>query len=166
MSEKKYIMDTVAASQKINRMALEIAEQVDESKAPLILIGIEENGCVIADAVANELNKHLFMEVVVHRIGINKQQPQEVTLRQKYDYHGKQLVLVDDVTNSGKTLLYALKPLMNYYPAKIMTLVLVERMYKRFPVQPDFVGLSLATTEEDHIQVEVSGNQIIGAYIE
>ena len=106
------------------------------------------------------------MEVVVHRIGINKQQPQEVQLRQEYDYHSKQLVLVDDVTNSGKTLLYALKPLMNYYPAKIMTLVLVERMYKRFPVQPDFVGLSLATTEEDHIQVEVSGNQILGAYIE
>lgn len=166
MSEKKYIMDAVSASQKIKRMALEIAEQVDELKAPLILLGIEENGCVIADAVASQLRKHLSIEVIVHRIGINKQQPQEVILRQEYDYHGKQLVLIDDVTNSGKTLLYALQPLMNYYPSKIMTLVLVERMYKRFPVQPDFVGLSLATTEEDHIQVEVSGNQIIGAYLE
>ena len=76
------------------------------------------------------------------------------------------MLLIDDVANSGKTLLYGLKPLMEYYPRTIQTLVLVERMHKLYPVKPTYVGLSVATTLEDHIQVEVSNGEITGAYIQ
>jgi len=74
-------------------------------------------------------------------------------------------VLIDDVANSGKTLLYALKPLLEFYPRTIQTLVLVERMYKLYPVKPDYVGISVATTPENHIEVEVVDGQITGAYV-
>jgi len=75
------------------------------------------------------------------------------------------IILIDDVTNSGKTLLYALKPLLDWHPRTIQTLVLVERMHKMYPVKPDFVGLSISTTLEEHIQVETIDGKIMGAYV-
>jgi pyrimidine operon attenuation protein/uracil phosphoribosyltransferase len=74
-------------------------------------------------------------------------------------------VVIDDVANSGKTLLYALKPLLEAHPKSIQTMVLVERMHKLFPVKPDYVGLSLSTTKENHIQVEVMGGELTGAFV-
>ena len=69
------------------------------------------------------------------------------------------------VCNSGKTLLYALKPFIASQPKKIQTLVLVERTHTSFPVRPDYVGLSIATTIQEHIFVEVKGEEVIGAYL-
>ena len=75
------------------------------------------------------------------------------------------MLLVDDVCNSGKTLLYALKPLLEQHPAKIEIMVLVDRMYKQFPVKPNFVGLSVATTLEDYIEVTVDNGNILEAVL-
>jgi pyrimidine operon attenuation protein/uracil phosphoribosyltransferase len=44
-------------------------------------------------------------------------------------------------------------------------MVMVERMHKLYPVKPDYVGLSVATTLEDHIQLEVTNDEVVGAYI-
>jgi pyrimidine operon attenuation protein/uracil phosphoribosyltransferase len=82
------------------------------------------------------------------------------------DFDGKTIILIDDVTNSGKTLLYALKPFLECYPKKIQTLVLVERSHKAYPIHPDYVGLRLATTLLDHVCVEFDGGEITGAFIE
>lgn len=91
--------------------------------------------------------------------------PVDIVLSKQLDFNDKNILLVDDVANSGKTLLYALKPLLAFHPKRIQTLVLVERMHKLFPVKPDFVGLSVATTLQDNIIVEVEGDEITGAYI-
>jgi pyrimidine operon attenuation protein/uracil phosphoribosyltransferase len=61
--------------------------------------------------------------------------------------------------------LYALKPLLNFYPRRIQTMSLVERMHKSFPVKIDYIGLSIASTLQDHIQVEVEDGEVAGAYI-
>jgi pyrimidine operon attenuation protein/uracil phosphoribosyltransferase len=58
-----------------------------------------------------------------------------------------------------------LKPLLNFHPKRIQTLVLVERMHKLFPVKPDYVGLSISTTLQDHIQVEVKDGEVLGAFV-
>ena len=79
--------------------------------------------------------------------------------------NGINIVVIDDVANSGRTLLYALKPLLEAHPKSIQTMVLVERMHKLFPVKPDYVGLSLSTTKENHIQVEVLNDELIGAFV-
>jgi pyrimidine operon attenuation protein/uracil phosphoribosyltransferase len=81
------------------------------------------------------------------------------------DFNNLNIVLADDVSNSGKTLLYALKPLLQYHPKTIRTLVLVERMHKLFPIKPDHVGLSIATTLQSHIQVEVVDGEVTGAFM-
>ncbi len=89
----------------------------------------------------------------------------EVFLNREIGFNNQSVILIDDVANSGKTLLYALKPFLNFQPRKIQTLVLVERTHKTFPVQPDYVGLSVATTLEEHIFVELQDDEITGAYL-
>ena len=97
---------------------------------------------------------------------MDKSRPGKVTLSEQLNFDDLHVVIADDVTNSGKALLYALKPLLDFHPKTIQTLVLVERMHKLFPVKPDYVGLSVATTLQDHIQVEVVMEEVMGAYID
>jgi pyrimidine operon attenuation protein/uracil phosphoribosyltransferase len=75
------------------------------------------------------------------------------------------VIIIDDVANSGKTLLYAVKPFLEFQPKKIQTLVLVERSHNNFPVRPDYVGLSISTTLQEHIFVEVKDGEVTGAYM-
>ena len=88
-------------------------------------------------------------------MSLDKKNPKEVTLSRQPDLQNQVVILIDDVSNSGKTLLYAIKPFLDSNPKKIQTLVLVERSYNTFPVKPDYVGLSVATTLQEHIYVEV-----------
>ncbi len=62
--------------------------------------------------------------------------------------------------------MYAIKPMLLFYPRKIQTLALVERTHKSFPIALDYVGLSISTTLDEHIYVEVEGEEIGGAWTE
>jgi pyrimidine operon attenuation protein/uracil phosphoribosyltransferase len=71
------------------------------------------------------------------------------------DLDGKVVLVVDDVANTGRTLFYACKPLMEILPARLETAVLVDRKHKSFPIRVDYVGLSLATTLKENIDVQI-----------
>lgn len=72
---------------------------------------------------------------------------------------------MDDVANTGRTILYAMKPLLSYSPKKIRNAVLVERKHKLFPISPDYVGLSLSTTMHEHIKVVLSDKDNVGIFL-
>jgi pyrimidine operon attenuation protein / uracil phosphoribosyltransferase len=163
---RKTILTQIQAEQKLHRMALELAEKLSGDDAPLIIIGIRKNGEVIAAQIAGYLKKYISNPITQLWVQMDKSHPDTIEISEPLDFSGKHVVLVDDVTNSGRTLLYALKPLMNSYPLSIQTLVLVERMHNQFPVKADYVGLSVATTLQEHIQVEVENGEVIGAYME
>jgi pyrimidine operon attenuation protein/uracil phosphoribosyltransferase len=165
MSTKNYILNKQLAIQKLNRMALELAETLSEDLAPLIIIGIRNSGTVIAEKLGKFLAGYIKNEIEIISVTMDKSHPSTVTLSKSMDFNNVHVVFVDDVTNSGRTLLYALKPLLDFYPKSIQTLVLVERMHKLFPVKPDYVGLSIATTLQEHIHVEVINGEIEGAYV-
>lgn len=165
MTEKNYILNREVAVQKLNRMALELAEQLSGDTAPVIVIGIRNSGTVIAEKVGALLKGYITNEVKIIFVTMDKTHPTTVTLSEIIDFNNLHVVIADDVTNSGRTLLYALKPLLDFHPKSIQTLVLVERMHKLFPVKPDYVGLSIATTLQEHIQVEVVDGEVLGAYI-
>ena len=165
MPGKNDILNQEVANQKLNRMALELAESLSGDDTPVIIIGIRNSGTVIAEKIGALLKTHVQNPVQVISASMDKTKPDTVTLSEKLDMNGLHIVIADDVTNSGKTLLYALKPLLEYHPKSIQTLVLVERMHKLFPVKPDYVGLSVATTSQDHIQVEVENGEILGASV-
>ena len=73
------------------------------------------------------------------------------------EYVKKVVILVDDVLNSGKTLMYAAKHFLTTPLNKLSTLVLVDRNHNRYPIKADYVGLSLATTLQEYINVELKG---------
>ncbi len=162
---KNYILTKAIAEKKMLRMAYEILEN-NAGETEIILAGIRESGSIVARNIQQLLQKISNINADVVTVSLDKKNPKEVTLSKPIDFTGKILILVDDVTNTGKTLLYALKPFLAYQPEKIQTLVLVERSHKIFPIHPDYTGLSVATTQQEYIYVEVEGSEVKGAYIE
>jgi pyrimidine operon attenuation protein / uracil phosphoribosyltransferase len=165
VKNKNYILSAAVAEKKLQRMALEIAER-NYDAPQLILIGIKENGIVIAKKISGYLPLHFKGEVVVLELALDKKKPAAVTLSAAMDFNNKTIILIDDVANSGSTMLYALKPLLGQHPKKIQTLALVERTHKTFPVAVDYVGLSVSTSLDEHIYVEVENGEVLGARME
>ena len=163
-TDKKYILSKEVVEKKLRRMAFEILENnIDEKE--IILAGIRESGSVVAKVIQQMLGEITSIKTELITISLDKKEPTDVSLSRSIDLNGKVIILIDDVSNSGKTLLYALKPFIEFHPKKIQTLVLVERTHTSFPVRPDYVGLSIATTLQEHIFVEVKGTEVIGAYL-
>ena len=163
--QKKYILSKEVAEKKLRRMAFEILENnIDEKE--IILAGIRESGSVVAKVIQKMLGEISAIKTELITITLDKSEPTNVSLSKAFDFNGKVIVVIDDVSNSGKTLLYALKPFIVSHPKKIQTLVLVERTHTSFPVRPDYVGLSIATTLQEHIFVVVDGTSIAGAYLQ
>ncbi len=161
---KNYILDASVAGKKLRRMALEIIENnADEND--LILAGIRESGSVIARNLQQLIAEYSSIHTELITISLDKREPKEVTLSHNLDFNNKVIVVIDDVANSGKTLLYALKPFLAFQPRKIETAILVGRSHNSFPIQTDYVGLTVATTLQDHIYVEVDGEKVTGAYL-
>jgi len=158
------ILDAATIQKKLKRMALEILEKNGGEKE-IILAGIKENGSVVAENIRSYLAELSPVKTPLIHITLDKRQPGKIMLSDTPELNNKVVLIIDDVSNSGKTLLYALKPFLDHQAKSIQTLVLVERRHNSFPVHPDYVGLSIATTLQEHITVEVDGENITGAYL-
>jgi len=163
--EKNYILDQVRAAKKLRRMAYEIIEN-NAGEQELVLAGIRESGTVMAKNIQKLLAEISNVRTDLFIVTLDKHFPTTVTLSKEGNFDNKIIIVIDDVAMSGKTLLYAMQPFLAFHPKKIQTLVLVERSHKAFPVKPDYVGLSIATTLQEHIYVETEGEVIKGAYLE
>jgi pyrimidine operon attenuation protein/uracil phosphoribosyltransferase len=163
--EKNYILSPEVAAKKLKRMAFEILEN-NFGETGFILAGIRDSGTVIANTIQELLKEIAGLHSELITVSLDKKSPKEVTVSRQLDFQNKVIILIDDVSNSGKTLLYAIKPFLDSNPKKIQTLVLVERSHSSFPVKPDYVGLSVATTLQEHIYVEVEKGRVKGAWLE
>jgi pyrimidine operon attenuation protein / uracil phosphoribosyltransferase len=162
---KNYILTEAVVEKKLQRLALEIAEQnIDETQA-IILLGIKQHGLLVAQIIQQHLQKHFPGKIDLIEVSLNKDKPTDIVYSQSIDFNDATIIVIDDVSNSGKTLLYAIKPLLNFHPHKIQTLCLVDRAHKQFGIKPDYVGLLVNTTLQEHIQVEVVDGKIKGAYL-
>ena len=165
--KKVLILDNEAIQQKTTRIAYQIVEDnYDESE--LIIIGIRPNGYGYSQQLKREIEAIDGMKVTLIELDLNKKVPLEGEIKLdlgKKTLDNKVVIIVDDVANTGKTLYYALKPVMEYSPKKVQAVVLVDRQHKLFPVSPDFVGLSLSTTLQEHIIVEFDSKGAGAAYL-
>lgn len=164
-TKKNYILSKEVAEKKLRRMALEIIEN-NSGEKKLILAGIRESGSVVAKCIQKMLAEFSSIKTELISIKLDKHKPGAVTLSKKIDFDDQVIIVIDDVADSGRTLLYSLKPFLDFHPRKIQTLVLVERSHNSFPVSPDYVGLSVSTTLQEHIYVEVDKEKVLGAYLE
>lgn len=163
--EKKYILTGASAEMKLRRMAFEVIEN-NRGVERIFLAGILENGMTLAKLMQKELELVSDLKTELLEIHLNKKNPTECTVPHADKLKNEVVVVIDDVINSGKTFLHALVPLLGSEPKNIQTLTLVERSHKTFPVHADYVGVSLSTTLEDHISVEIQDGKIIGAYLD
>lgn len=153
--KKTQILDTEEIKQKTRRIAYQIVEENYDEKE-LVIIGIKPNGYRYAAQLKKEIEQIDGMQVSLISLNLNKDKPLEDKIELEASKKGldnKTVILVDDVANTGKTMYYALKPIMEFSPRKVQAAVLVDRQHKLFPITPDFVGLSLSTTLQEHIQV-------------
>ena len=164
MKEKK-ILDKEQIQEKIKRISYEIYEENFDDKS-ILICGIEKNGSIIAKRIIKELESICDIKIEFMSINLNKKKPlNTVELKSsKNNIKNKSIVLIDDVSNTGKTLIYVIKELIKFEPKKINTAVLVNRDHTLFPIKINFIGLSLSTSIKSHIEVNL-GNKDIGAYL-
>ena len=165
MLSQNLILSAETSVKKLQRMAYEIVER-NAGEKELILAGIKDSGLIIAKIIKGFLTNVFKGVITVIEINVDKTNPKNITLPADTNFDDTVIIITDDVANTGKTLLYALKPFINFYPKKIQTLVLVERSHKEFPISPDYVGLSISTAADEKIIVEASDNKILGARLE
>lgn len=162
---KNIILNHQEIKNKITRISYQILETfIDEEE--IIIAGISKNGYIFAQKLVDEIQKISDAKTTICEVFINKQHPLnpiETSLK-KEEYQNKSIVLVDDVLNSGSTLIYGVKHFLEVPLKKFKTAVLVDRNHKQFPVKVDFKGLSLSTSLQEHVQV-VFENQNDHAYL-
>ena len=164
MATHNMILSAEVAGRKLKRMALEVCER-NYGADEIVLLGIKDNGSLIAKEIARLMAESFEGEIIVADLFINKKEPAEIRLSTEIDFGNKVVILVDDVANSGRTMLYSLKPLLLQFPKKIQTLALVERTHKLFPIAVDYVGMSVSTTLEENIEVEIKNGKVAGAWL-
>jgi pyrimidine operon attenuation protein/uracil phosphoribosyltransferase len=162
--ENRLILDAQTIDRKLRRMAYQIYER-NLGERSLILAGIYDRGHVVARRLAGLLEEIADFELRIIHLTLDRKTPREVIVSEPVDFDNQVVILVDDVANSGKTMLYAMKPLLNYLPRRIQTAVLVDRMHKAFPVVINYVGHSLSTTLQENITVAIAEGEIRGAYL-
>ena len=163
---KNTILNHKQIEHKIKRIAYQIYESnVDETE--LIVAGIESTGYLLAKKIKSNLDKISDIKSTLCKVTINKSVPTEpiLTSIKVKDYSNKSIVLVDDVLNSGSTLIYGIKHFLDVPLKQFKTAVLVNRNHKKYPVKADFKGISLSTSLYEHVHVNLS-KQPYEAYLD
>lgn len=148
------ILNHQEIAHKIKRIAYQIYETfVDEKE--IVIAGIAENGYVFAEKIAETLQSIAPIKVILCEVFIDKENPnKEITTSiESSKYINKGLILVDDVLNSGTTLVYGVRHFLDVPLKKFKTAVLVDRNHKKYPVKADFKGISLSTSLFEHVNV-------------
>ncbi len=148
------ILDHVQIGHKVKRIAYQIYES-NVNEHSVILAGISKSGFELAARLKQELEKISDLEVELCEVHVNKKNPLDeiTTSMSTEEYRDHSIVLVDDVLNSGATLIYGVRHFLNVPLKQFKTAVLVDRSHKKYPVKADFKGISLSTSIHETVKV-------------
>lgn len=164
--EKNLILDKKKVLQIIKRIAYEIYEQ-NYSEKELIIAGLDDKGYLFAKLLVKQMAVFKDVKVKLAKITLNKTaktQPEVQVDLDLQEFKNKSVIVTDDVLNTGRALMFSLKPFLEVSTSKLKTAVIVDRNHKTFPVSADFVGYTLATTLKEHIEVNFSDKEF-GVYL-
>ena len=159
-TQQNIILTDKQIQQKIKRIAYQIYEANNNEKE-IIIAGIMNKGYKFAELVAKVLTEISPIKIILCKVYIDKEKPLNTitTSLDKDEYTNKALVLVDDVLNSGTTLIYGIKHFLEVPLKRFKTAVLVNRNHKKYPVKADFKGISLSTSIQEHVNVIFEDNK-------
>lgn len=160
-STNTILLSSKQIQQRIDRIAYQVYEDNTEEKE-IIVAGIRSTGYQIAEMLSAVLKKIAPFKIQLIDVQLDKHSQTMSEIRIPLtgaQLQGKVIILVDDVLNSGKTMMYALKPFLAADINKIRTAVLVDRNHRRYPIAADYVGHSLATTLQEHVTVEIENGK-------
>ncbi len=157
-ASKQIILNHQEINHKIRRIAYQIYEN-NVNETEVILAGIDANGYILAEKLKANLDKISDLKSVLCKVVIDKKNPLSpiTTSVAASDYSNKSIVLIDDVLNSGSTLIYGVKHFLDVPVKQFKTAVLVNRNHKKFPVKADYKGISLSTSLNEHVEVILTG---------
>jgi len=160
LKQQNKILNQDKIDKIIKRIAFQIHEK-NQNESEIFLIGIYKNGYTLSKLIKNELEIISNSKINLCCLKINKKEPFE---RIESDFKliqmkNKSIVLIDDVLNSGKTLVYGVKYLLEIPLSNFNTAVLIDRNHKRFPIKIDFKGISLSTSIEENVNVVFDKNK-------
>ncbi len=159
-TNKTLVLDEKEVALKIQRIAWQLLEN-HVYEDTLYLVGVSKSGYWLAKKIQSVLGDISDLNLKLVEIEVNKQQPLENEIRLDIDLAelaGKAVVLIDDVLNSGKVLIYGARHLLSQPIKQLTTAVLVDRNHKTYPVKADVKGLSLSTSLNEHVEVAISGD--------
>ena len=159
--DKKKILTNSQIKRKIKRISLQIIESNVEEKE-VVLAGIEQNGFLLAKELNKMITELSNLNIKLCSLKIDKKNPLNniSTSLNSSEYKNKSIVVVDDVLNSGSTLMYAVKHFLDTELRQLKTAVLVDRNHKKYPIKADFKGVSLSTSIQNHVKVQFDKNSI------
>jgi pyrimidine operon attenuation protein / uracil phosphoribosyltransferase len=160
-SNPTLLLNHLQIQQRIERLAYQIYED-NFNQEELIIAGIVNSGFVFAEKLCSALKIICPLPTRLIKLEVDKENPTQVNMTpalSQEELRNKVVIVVDDVLNSGKTLMYSLRPFLYADMRKIRTVLLVDRDHKRYPVEADFVGITLSTTLQEHIRVDFTAGK-------
>lgn len=154
--------------QKVKRIAIHILEN-NYSEKEIFLVGINKNGYNFAKLLYDELSTYEKVKLHLVNLKLNPKSPLKEDITIDHDLplmKNKVSIIIDDVANTGRTIFYAFKPFLEIMPKKLEVAVLVNRKHKSFPIKVDYVGMSLATTLKDNINVKIDNPKKLEAHLD
>lgn len=159
------IKDGFAVKSSVKRIAHQIYENNIEEKS-IVIVGIGNSGKIFRNLIGNSIKSICDLNLIFVSLSIKKKKllnvvESDISLE---EIKNKSIIIVDDVLNTGATLIYAVSYFLKIPVKKIQTAVMVNRNHKKFPIKADFKGISLSTSVNEHISVILEGNEI-GIYL-
>ena len=159
------IKDGIAIKSSLKRIAYQIYENNIEEKS-IVIVGIGNRGKILSNLLGNSIKSICDLNLIFVFLSIKKKKllkvvESDISLE---EIKNKSIIIVDDVLNTGGTLIYAVSYFLKIPVKKIQTAVMVNRNHKKFPIKADFKGISLSTSVNEHISVVLEGNEI-GIYL-
>lgn len=152
---------------KLKRLAYQILED-HYNETEIHLIGVMPGGNILSSILKENIQAIKPISIIEHTIQLNKKNPlgSQIDLSCEISsLKNKSVIIVDDVVNTGKTTFYCMQPLTKIELKSLKVAVLVDRLHKKFPIHCDYVGNSLSTTMQEHIDVKFSDRKIKGIYL-
>jgi pyrimidine operon attenuation protein/uracil phosphoribosyltransferase len=159
------ILNKQEIQHKISRIAFEIYEN-NYLEKDIYVAGIP-SGYKLAELLARQLEQISPFQISVLEIVIEKSKGRKDIVSvncEPSELKGKVLILVDDVLHTGRTFLHSLRPFLDVEVKKIETVALINRSHTMFPIHVNYTGYELATTLNDHIEVDLESDEY-GVYL-